>query len=122
MTHSIGDKLRILRESMGMTQDDLAEATGMNRVTIAKYEIGKIEPKSKSLSRLAAALDVSTDYLVGQIDEQEEQEHKEEKPPQTPEARLISASIDSMPEEKRKRALNMFTLLFEQFREEEKKG
>lgn len=122
MTHSIGDKLRILRESKGMTQDDLAEATGMNRVTIAKYEIGKIEPKSKSLSRLAAALDVSTDYLVGQIDEQEEQEHKEEKPPQTPEARLISASIDSMPEEKRKRALNMFTLLFEQFREEEKKG
>ena len=122
MTHSIGDRLRTLRESKGMTQDDLAEVTGMNRVTIAKYETGKIEPKSKSLSKLAAALDVSTDFLIGQSDEQHEPDHVESGAPKTPEARLISAGIDGMPEEKRKRALTMFNVLFEQFREEEKKG
>lgn len=61
---TIGERIKQLREARGWTQDDLAEAAGMNRVTIAKYEIGTIEPKSKSLAKVAAALEISTDVLV----------------------------------------------------------
>lgn len=66
MKQSIGDRIRKIRETKGWTQDDLADAAQMNRVTIAKYEAGRIEPKTKSLARLAAALDVSAGVLIGE--------------------------------------------------------
>ena len=65
MESSISARIRSFREAKGWTQDDLAEASGLNRVTIAKYESGRIEPKSKTLARLAAALDLTTDALLG---------------------------------------------------------
>lgn len=68
MTQTIGDRLRALREAKGWKQEDLAEAAQMNRVTIAKYEAGRIEPKSKSLARLASALGVSVGLLIGEDD------------------------------------------------------
>jgi len=66
---TIGERIRELREAKGWTQDDLAEAAGIHRVTIAKYEAGKVEPKSTSLSRLAAALEVDAGFLLGEVDE-----------------------------------------------------
>lgn len=65
MEHRIADRIRKYREAKGWTQDDLAAAAEMHRVTIAKYELGKIEPKSESLQKLAAALEISTDVLLG---------------------------------------------------------
>lgn len=61
----VGYRIRELREKLGMTQDDLAEQAGMNRVTIAKYESGRIEPSSRALPRLAKALGTSADALLG---------------------------------------------------------
>jgi transcriptional regulator with XRE-family HTH domain len=61
----IGLKLKELRDAKGWTQDDLAEATGMNRVTIAKYESGRSEPKSASLGKLAMALGVDANTILG---------------------------------------------------------
>lgn len=73
----IGARLKEIREAKGWTQDDLADAAGMNRVTIAKYESGRIEPKSASLSKLAAALEVGTDVLLGtEKDEMSEEERE----------------------------------------------
>ena len=66
---SIGDRIRVLRKAKGWTQDDLAEATNIHRVTIAQYESGKVIPKSTSLKRLADALEVDAGYLLGDDDE-----------------------------------------------------
>lgn len=65
MKQSIADRIRFFREERGWTQDELADAASMNRVTIAKYELGMIEPKSKSLSKLASAFGIGTDELLG---------------------------------------------------------
>ena len=110
MMHSIGNRLRILREAKGMTQDDLAEAAGMNRVTIAKYETGRIEPKTKSLSRLAAALGVTTDYLIGQVEPENEQEQIIA--PRTIEARIVSFGMDSLPKEEREKILAILQTMY----------
>ena len=61
---SIGERIREIREKKGWTQDDLANAADMNRVTIAKYEAGRIEPKSRSLQKLAAALEINANLLI----------------------------------------------------------
>ena len=65
MEQTFGDRIRELRDAKGWTQDDLADAAQVHRVTVAKYETGRLEPKSKTLGKLAAALNVDTDYLLG---------------------------------------------------------
>ena len=69
MKPTFADKLRNLREALGWTQDDLAEAAQVNRVTVAKYEAGKIEPKLKTLGKLARALGVDVNYFSDQSEE-----------------------------------------------------
>ena len=63
--NSVGNNIRVFREAAHMTQDELAEAANLNRVTIAKYEAGRIVPGSKTLAKLAQALHISADVLLG---------------------------------------------------------
>lgn len=60
-----GDRMREARETLKLTQEELAELTGLEPLQIWRYESGKFKPKSDVLSKIAAALNVSTDWLVG---------------------------------------------------------
>ena len=51
-------RLKTLREARGLTQQQLADATGMNRFGIAKLEQGVSEPYWPTVLKIAAALDV----------------------------------------------------------------
>lgn len=61
-----GNKLRIrdLRKEKRMTQATLAEAAGVNRITIAKYETGRINPTLESAHKIASALGCTVDDLL----------------------------------------------------------
>jgi transcriptional regulator with XRE-family HTH domain len=63
------DRLRQLREARGLSQGDLVERLKIGVNQIYKYESGAIEPTSEALVRLAKELDVTTDYLLGLVDE-----------------------------------------------------
>ena len=41
---TIGETIRALRKKRGYSQDELAELASLNRVTVAKYELGRVEP------------------------------------------------------------------------------
>lgn len=56
--------LSTIRKSKQMTQEDLAAASGLNRVTIAKYETGRQDPTVENAYRLATALGVTVDELI----------------------------------------------------------
>lgn len=64
-----GNKLRIrdLRKEKRMTQATLAEAAGVNRITIAKYETGRINPTLESAHKIASALGCTVDDLLKDI-------------------------------------------------------
>lgn len=62
---TLAENIKRTREALGWTQDQLAEAADVNRVTIAKYEAGKVIPGSKVLTRLAQALRVDANMLLG---------------------------------------------------------
>jgi transcriptional regulator with XRE-family HTH domain len=68
----IGDAIRRKRKERGISQQELAELASLNYVTISKYESGKVEPGARALARIATALDVTTDELLGRTEEQEE--------------------------------------------------
>ena len=63
--NSLGQRIRAARESAGFTQENLAEAVGVSRTAVARWESDDIEPKLQNLISIAELLHVSTDFLLG---------------------------------------------------------
>lgn len=63
------ERIRELREERGLTQKELAEAIGVDRTAIAKYESGASGAKSEMLEKLANYFGVTTDYILGRTNE-----------------------------------------------------
>lgn len=62
----VGEKIRTRRESLGMTQDDLAERMGYkSRSTIAKIEKGVNDVTQTTLLKFAEVLKTTPSYLMG---------------------------------------------------------
>ncbi len=60
-----GEKLKRLRRGRGMTQEELAEASGVAQSTIAQIENGRRkEPRPGTLKKLAEPLGVDTAELL----------------------------------------------------------
>lgn len=59
------ERLKEAMEAANMKQADLARATGLSKGGISNYVIGRYEPKSDVISKLAKALDVSEMWLWG---------------------------------------------------------
>jgi transcriptional regulator with XRE-family HTH domain len=67
---SLGDRLARIRGFRRMSQQDLAERTGLKIQNISRIETDQREHvRSDTLRRLAEALDCSTDFLVGLTDD-----------------------------------------------------
>lgn len=62
---TIGEKIKYCRKQIGITQDKLAELTGIHPVSIRKYETNKMQPQPPQLEKIAAALGVSYNALNG---------------------------------------------------------
>jgi ribosome-binding protein aMBF1 (putative translation factor) len=60
----IGQRIRAARLALGMTQLDLATATGIRRPNVARLERGRNTPTIETLQRVAEALCVSVVSLV----------------------------------------------------------
>ena len=111
LVKDIGNRIAELRRERGLNQDELAELATLSRISIARYETGKIEPGAKALGRIADALEVSTDVLLGRNEEQTDLLQTSEKP-KTPEARIVSGGMDSLPKEQREMIVNMLCAMF----------
>jgi transcriptional regulator with XRE-family HTH domain len=62
---TFAEVLRIRREWIGWTQQQLGEKCGLNGQWISHYESGRRKPRIENLVALADALCCSTDYLLG---------------------------------------------------------
>lgn len=62
---NFGTRLKGLRESRKITQQDLADLMGLSRATIAGYETSGKQPDQEKTIWLAKYFKVSTDYLLG---------------------------------------------------------
>ena len=64
--------LRMLRESMGLSQEKLASLTGLTSRRIFSYERESNEPDIETLALLADFFGVSIDFLVGRTNDKSE--------------------------------------------------
>lgn len=64
MDLDIGNKLKILRRTRGISQDDLSKALAISKTNIARYETNKQVPSAEIVKKLAEYFEVSADYLL----------------------------------------------------------
>lgn len=72
-----GDRLRSLRENLGLSQKELADRLNINRSTYARYETSSTQPDYDILDALANFYDVSVDYLLGRTNSYQTQTKEE---------------------------------------------
>ena len=62
---SFSERLKELRKKNSLTQQELADKVGTNRVNVTKWETGRTEPTLENIVKLSKILDTTTDELLG---------------------------------------------------------
>ena len=65
------NRLKKSREIRGLSQASLAKKADVPPSAVSHFEAGERKPSFETLRRLAEALDVTIDFLLGRIDETE---------------------------------------------------
>jgi len=64
-----GDRIALLREKRGMTQEELSGKLGISRAALSHYETNRREPDIDTLNKIANFFGVSLDYLLGRTND-----------------------------------------------------
>jgi transcriptional regulator with XRE-family HTH domain len=73
-------RLRRIREGAVMSQEELAEKSGVARDTISKLETGRRGAYPSTIRKLAAGLEVRPQMLMGSVEYLDESPQEELKP------------------------------------------
>ena len=65
----IGSRIKALRESHGLTLEQVGDFIGVNKATVQRYEIGNIDIKRNIAIKLAECLGTSPSYIMGWTDD-----------------------------------------------------
>lgn len=65
MSTDFGNRLKVVRDEKGLKREDIANKIGTSPAIIGRYERGERTPSIEIAKKIAEALDVSLDYLVG---------------------------------------------------------
>jgi ribosome-binding protein aMBF1 (putative translation factor) len=65
----LNDRLRLVREYRGFSQEQLGRYTGFDQSQISAYERGKKKFKLKDILEFSKALGISTDYFLGRVND-----------------------------------------------------
>ena len=73
---TIADRIQSLRKSKGMSQEELADAAGVSRQAVSKWESEQSIPDLDKVVILSEIFEVTTDYLLKGIEPVAEKDHK----------------------------------------------
>lgn len=68
MAMKFNERLKKYREEKGLTQAQLSELAGITTRQIQNYEGGKARPRLDAAEKIAKALNITTDELLGNAD------------------------------------------------------
>ena len=68
MIMKFNERLKELREKNNLTQEQLAKISGVSSRMIQRYEYGTSRPRLDAAEKIAKALNISTDELLGNAD------------------------------------------------------
>lgn len=73
---TIADRIQSLRKAKGMSQEELADAAGVSRQAVSKWESEQSIPDIDKIVILSEIFDVTTDYILKGIEPVETNDHK----------------------------------------------
>lgn len=73
---TIADRIQSLRKSKGMSQEELADAAGVSRQAVSKWESEQSVPDIDKIVILSEIFGVTTDYILKGIEPIETNDHK----------------------------------------------
>lgn len=85
------EKIIQARKAKALTQEDLAEAVGVSRQAVSKWETGEANPDLDKLVSLCKVLDLSMDYLC--LDKQPEVTAEAPQPPKSKSGRYLITGV-----------------------------
>ena len=62
----LGNRIKELRLTTGLTQEELGKKLNLSKQTVSSYEKGTRTPDPDTITELAKIFKVSTDFLLGQ--------------------------------------------------------
>jgi transcriptional regulator with XRE-family HTH domain len=71
---NFSDNMMLLRKKKGLSQADLGKMIGTSGDVVGRYERGDITPSIEVVAKIADALEVSVDYLIGKTKMELDQE------------------------------------------------
>ena len=69
MSHKFPDRLRAARQLRNLSQSELAAKAELQPSAVSHFETGRRAPSFDNLKALSEALQVTTDYLLGRVEE-----------------------------------------------------
>lgn len=100
-----GDIMMLIRKKKGLSQVALGKAIGTSGDVIGRYERGDIKPSIDVVAKIADALEVSVDYLIGKTDLQLDKEAVQ---------RLVD--ISKLPNENKNYVLDLIDMALRDFK------
>ena len=94
----LGERIQRVLDARKMSRKELAEASGLTEAAISRYITGTRTPKSISLSAIAKALDVTSDELLGNVNDTKDEVDDA--------IRLVARNADSITKEQKKYLIN----------------
>lgn len=73
---TIADRIQSLRKSKGMSQEELADAVGVSRQAVSKWESEQATPDLDKVIIMSDIFEVTTDYLLKGIEPIRTDDHK----------------------------------------------
>ncbi|WP_276351490.1 helix-turn-helix domain-containing protein [Cohnella caldifontis] len=101
---NIGERLRELRLSRNISQEEVARHIGITRSAYSHYEINNRQPVYETLIKLAAFFDVSIDYMLGGS----AAKHRSE-PMEARDTREILHLLRNMDQDQRKKTIRLMS-------------
>jgi transcriptional regulator with XRE-family HTH domain len=71
MAISFGKKLTECRKAKGLSQAKLAKKLGVHHTIIGRYERDEVKPTINVVKKIAAELDTTVGYLLGETDQED---------------------------------------------------
>ena len=110
----LGEKIRQLRKAKGYSQEQLARKLDITQGAVSQWEKNITTPAAEQLKTLAEIFEITVDSLLSEETQSEPQPTKQ---PRTHEARILAAGVDRMPAADRKRAIDIMTVVFNQYKD-----
>lgn len=104
-----GERLKELRKSKKVTQEDIAKKFDVNPATVSAWEVGKAEPSYEVLTELANYFGVSVEYLLNF--NQDDLDKIERLKQALKEAGMWDYEMDDMSEEDFKKAMKIVAMM-----------